>query len=149
MKSQPGYKPKPRSYRHRAPYQENLTIILFLTVVLTFWFQLLKLPLYLGYMAGINLIAFGYYGYDKRQAKKEKWRVPELILYLLALLGGVAGALIGMLVFNHKTRKQRFLEVLSVSLLLHVLIFVVIVLFFDPYLLTYNDWFAGLRTNVR
>ena len=60
------------------------------------------------YLAGINLITFLFYGYDKRQSQKNQLRIPELILHLLALLGGTPGALLGQLAFRHKTRKLSF-----------------------------------------
>ena len=56
------------------------------------------------YLAVINLATFIVYGADKRRARKGKWRVPERTLFLLPLLGGSVGALLGMRVFHHKTR---------------------------------------------
>ena len=64
------------------------------------------LPLF--YLLAINLLSFLIYGVDKWKAKREKWRVPEKTLFLLALLGGSVGALVGMKVFHHKTRKWYF-----------------------------------------
>lgn len=60
------------------------------------------------YLAVINLATFIVYGEDKRRARKGKWRVPEKTLFLLPLLGGSAGALLGMRVFHHKTRHWYF-----------------------------------------
>ena len=60
------------------------------------------------YLAAINLATFIVYGADKRRARKGKWRVPEKTLFLLPLLGGSAGALLGMRVFHHKTRPWYF-----------------------------------------
>ncbi len=57
---------------------------------------------------GISLVTFVQYGWDKRQAKKQKRRIPEKRLHLLALLGGTPGALLGQLFFRHKTKKKRF-----------------------------------------
>ena len=62
----------------------------------------------LGYLAAVNLIAFTVYGADKRRAKRSKRRVPEKTLFLLALAGGSAGALLGMRLFRHKTRHWYF-----------------------------------------
>jgi uncharacterized membrane protein YsdA (DUF1294 family) len=56
--------------------------------------------------------AFLAYGWDKRQARRGGWRVPELYLHALALVGGVIGAWAGRAVFRHKTRKPVFLVVL-------------------------------------
>ncbi|MEY8283119.1 DUF1294 domain-containing protein [Lachnospiraceae bacterium 50-23] len=60
------------------------------------------------YICGINLLSFAVFGYDKRCAKKDMWRIPEKTLFFLAFAGGSAGAWAGMYVFRHKTRKQRF-----------------------------------------
>ena len=46
--------------------------------------------------AAWNLIVFLTYGIDKLKAKKEKWRIPEKTLLLMALFLGGTGALIGM-----------------------------------------------------
>jgi len=62
----------------------------------------------LAYLAGINLLTFIVYGADKHRAKKGKWRVPEKTLFLLPLLGGSLGALLGMRVFRHKTKHWYF-----------------------------------------
>ena len=56
--------------------------------------------------------AFLAYGWDKRQAQRGGWRVPELFLHALALVGGVIGAWAGRAVFRHKTQKPVFLVVL-------------------------------------
>ena len=60
------------------------------------------------YLLIINVAAFCAFGIDKRKAKKNAWRIPEKTLLALALLGGSAGALLGMEVFHHKTRKKKF-----------------------------------------
>ncbi len=60
------------------------------------------------YLALVNVIAFAVYGADKRRAKKDKRRVPEKTLFLLAIIGGSVGALAGMYTFRHKTRHWYF-----------------------------------------
>ena len=62
----------------------------------------------LAWLAVINLLTFIVYGADKRRARKGKWRVPEKTLFLLPLLGGSIGALLGMRVFHHKTKHWYF-----------------------------------------
>lgn len=56
----------------------------------------------------INLATFAVYGADKRRARRGAWRVPEKTLFLLPLLGGSIGALLGMRVFHHKTKHWYF-----------------------------------------
>ena len=55
----------------------------------------------------VNLVAFGV---DKFNSKKRGYRIPESRLLLLALFAPF-GALFGMILFRHKTRKVKFLLV--------------------------------------
>ncbi len=48
------------------------------------------------------------FGLDKLLARMKKWRISEQVLLLLAFLFGGMGALFGMVLFNHKTRKGKF-----------------------------------------
>ena len=80
-------------------------------------------PLYwalLGYLAAVNLLAFTVYGADKRRAKKDKRRVPEKTLFLLAIIGGSVGAWAGMYTFRHKTRHWYFVWGIPAILLAQV-----------------------------
>ena len=58
------------------------------------------------YLIFINCTAFVVYGADKVFAKLHSWRVPEIVLLVLAALGGSAGAFIAMQLFHQ--RKQHF-----------------------------------------
>ncbi len=60
------------------------------------------------YLLVVNLAAFALMGMDKRRAKREQWRIPERTLFLAALLGGSAGAILGMRAFHHKTKHLYF-----------------------------------------
>lgn len=62
----------------------------------------------IAYLAAVNVVAFAVYGADKRRAKKERRRVPEKTLFLLAAIGGSLGAWAGMYAFRHKTRHWYF-----------------------------------------
>lgn len=62
----------------------------------------------IGYVILINIISFLLMGIDKRKAKRHKYRIPERTLFLIAVLGGSIGMLIGMYVFRHKTRHISF-----------------------------------------
>lgn len=67
--------------------------------------------------AAISLLTFVSYGLDKHAAKQKTWRVPERRLLLFGFAGGAAGALLGMQIFHHKTRKPRFWVVNILGLL--------------------------------
>ena len=60
------------------------------------------------YLLAVNIIACFFYGMDKWKARHGAWRIPERVLLLLAFVGGSLGALLGMRIFHHKTRKSKF-----------------------------------------
>lgn len=71
-------------------------------LVLQFW------PVWLGWLAAVNVLDFILMGVDKRRAKRDAWRIPERTFFLVALLGGTPGAILGMRYFRHKTKHWYF-----------------------------------------
>jgi len=73
----------------------------------------------------LNFISFLLFGYDKFQAKRGGWRISERVLLGLSLFGGGIGALSGMLVFRHKTRKNIFwlAAIVGIGLLIYLTVF--------------------------
>jgi uncharacterized membrane protein YsdA (DUF1294 family) len=61
------------------------------------------------YFILLTIFTFLCFGYDKGLARKNKWRIPERNLFILLLLGGTIGALLGMHAFRHKTNKTSFI----------------------------------------
>ena len=55
-----------------------------------------------------NFAVFCLYGFDKHRAKRGGRRVSERVLLLSAALLGSPGALFGMYIFRHKTKKAIF-----------------------------------------
>lgn len=74
------------------------------------------------YLLVLNLAVFFTYGWDKWKARRNQWRVPEHTLLALTFAGGGVGALLGMRVFHHKTRKTKFRLGVPAALLLWVLL---------------------------
>lgn len=62
----------------------------------------------LTYLIIINIIAFIICFMDKHRAKKHKYRIPEKVLLFVSLIGGCFGFYLGMILFNHKTKKIKF-----------------------------------------
>ena len=60
------------------------------------------------YLAIINLDAFLIMRADKRRAQRGKRRIPEATLFLVAVLGGSPGVMLGMRVYRHKTLHASF-----------------------------------------
>lgn len=78
------------------------------------------------YLFVINVITFAAFGLDKRKAKKRKLRIRESVLLGLALIGGSLGAMAGMFLFHHKTRKPAFRIGIPVLFLLQGVIWILI-----------------------
>jgi len=70
------------------------------------------LDLWLLVLAGdvliLSVVTLGFYAWDKRQAARSGWRVPEKRLHVLSLLGGWPGAYAGRRWLRHKSIKGRF-----------------------------------------
>ena len=66
------------------------------------------MPVIVRALIALNGFAIFLYGRDKWKARHGRWRIPEATLLLVALCGGSVGALMGMYLFRHKTRKPRF-----------------------------------------
>lgn len=86
------------------------------------------ITLLLEYLIAVNLIGFALMGIDKCKAKKRAFRIPEATLFIVAIIGGSIGSIIGMYAFRHKTRHWYFvygmpailiLQILLIALLLH------------------------------
>ncbi len=63
----------------------------------------------------INFIVFLIYGIDKAKARRGSFRISEAALLFAAVLGA-PGALLGMIVFHHKTRKAKFVVLVPLIL---------------------------------
>ena len=66
----------------------------------------MKLLLY--YLLIISAAGFLLMLVDKWKAKKNRWRIRESTLLIVAALGGSVGSLLGMYIFRHKTLHLKF-----------------------------------------
>ena len=57
------------------------------------------------YIVAVNIVAATLFSYDKFCAETHRWRIPEKVLHLLELMGGVAAVLVFMYALRHKNRK--------------------------------------------
>lgn len=55
-----------------------------------------------------SILTFAVYGVDKSRAQREQWRISEVALHSLEIMGGWPGALIAQRLFRHKNRKVSF-----------------------------------------
>ncbi len=79
------------------------------------WLVILAADLFL-----MSVLTLAFYAWDKRQAGRDGWRVPENRLHLLSLLGGWPGGLLGQRWLRHKTVKARFRFVFWLTVVVHV-----------------------------
>jgi len=79
-------------------------------------------PHALPYLVAINLAGLVAMHLDKRRARRRKRRISENALFTIALMGGEAGIIGGMLAFRHKTRKASFMAAISAIVLVHVVL---------------------------
>lgn len=82
------------------------------------------------YFISVNLIGFFLMGIDKHKAKKRAFRIPEATLFIIAIIGGSIGSIIGMYAFRHKTRHWYFVYGMPFILLLQIAL--IIALFNAP-----------------
>lgn len=82
---------------------------------------MLVISIIAGYFAVVNLLGFALMGIDKRRAVKRLWRIPESTLFIIAIIGGSLGSILGMQVFRHKTRHWYFVYGMSAILLLQII----------------------------
>ncbi|MEZ4768036.1 MAG: DUF1294 domain-containing protein [Caldilineales bacterium] len=89
---------------------------------------LVQLNWYIDWLIGWSVSLFLLYGIDKTQAVRKGWRVPEIVLHVLALIGGFIGGWLGMFIFRHKTRKPLFKVVLAIATVIGIVLFYFFVL---------------------
>ena len=78
----------------------------------------------LAYVIVLSLILLILMYTDKQKAIKQQWRISEKTLFTLAIFGGAIGGVLGMYLFRHKTKHNRF--AFGFSLLAAVQLFVII-----------------------
>lgn len=67
----------------------------------------------------LNVFTFLIYGIDKLKAKADARRISENFLIGSSIFFSSYGALLGMYVFHHKTRKIKFLICIPALVLIH------------------------------
>ena len=81
------------------------------------------------YIYFINVLAFFLYQNDKHRAEFFKRRIPEVVLFGIAVAGGSFGALCSMWMFRHKIHKSLFKIGVPV---LFLILCIILVLLGDP-----------------
>ena len=78
------------------------------------------------YIVFTNILLFTLMAIDKQKAKLRQWRISEKTLFILALIGGSIGGILGMYTFRHKTQKPQFVIGFPVILICEIILFIYI-----------------------
>lgn len=70
----------------------------------------------------MSFFCFLYYRFDKKRAVNSGYRVPEIRLHLIELLGGWPGGLIAQQIYRHKTKKKSYQLTFWLIVILHFII---------------------------
>ncbi|GGF62716.1 DUF1294 domain-containing protein [Alteromonas lipolytica] len=95
---------RPKSWRSLGLYLTSLFILVLIVAVLLERLSLLALYAY----GSLSLLTFMVYAWDKAAAKRERRRIPEKYLQILALAGGWPGAALAQRIVRHKSSKRPF-----------------------------------------
>ncbi len=76
------------------------------------------------YLIIVNIVGYAMMGIDKKRAIRGAFRISEASLFMVALIGGSLGSILGMQHFRHKTRHWYFKYGMPAILILQVLIFI-------------------------
>jgi len=68
----------------------------------------------------INLFTFFAYGRDKYCAKNNLWRIPEIQLHTMEILGGTIGAIVAQKFFHHKNKKKSYMATFFATIIIQI-----------------------------
>ena len=81
-------------------------------------FSLGMIETFLVLLVLINILTFILYAIDKRNAQRKDRRIRESVLIFFSLMCGGIGALLGMCLMKHKTRKMKFRVIVAIGLII-------------------------------
>ena len=76
------------------------------------------------YVGIVSLILCIYMYLDKERAKKKEWRISEKTLLTLGFFGGAIGGVLGMYLFRHKTKHNKFAFGFPLMAAIHIFLLV-------------------------
>jgi len=80
----------------------------------------------IGYFVIVNIVGLMSMAIDKAKAIHNKWRIPEKTLFIIAMLGGSIGSIMGMQMFRHKTKHATFTIGMPVILIVQIVLVLVV-----------------------
>lgn len=103
--------------RSRPPLLNVLIVIPLILSSYIIWHFNNPLPL-MSYVF-LSILTIILYGFDKRHAIQGQWRIPEMYIHVLEIMGGWPGSLIAQIDFSHKIRKSPYRRRLWLIIGLH------------------------------
>ncbi len=76
-------------------------------------------PYWLLWILSINLVTFFFFLVDKLSAGYKDSRIPNMILQLLIIGGGVIGGWMGVLLLRHKSQKLSYYFILIITTIVY------------------------------
>ena len=76
------------------------------------------------YLIFINIVGLLSMYLDKYFAKNNMYRISEKALFLIAIIGGSIGSIIGMYQFRHKTKHRQFTTGLPFIIFIQIMILI-------------------------
>lgn len=74
------------------------------------------------YYAGINVVTFVVFAIDKIKAMVGAWRIREIVLLGLCLIGGGGGGFLAMDLCNHKVKSMHFMVGVPMMICAHLVL---------------------------
>ena len=78
------------------------------------------------YVLFVTFLGIASMASDKIRAMEHRYRIPEAVLPLFAVVGGSIGSILGMFLFHHKTRKAKFRFGLPLILLVQIALIILL-----------------------
>ena len=88
----------------------------------------IKIIIFAIYLAIVNVLAFDICRTDRHRIDSGTWRYPPSAVIVYSMMGGTAGAILGILAFRYKIRHKAIIAAVSglFTIQLGVLIFITI-----------------------
>ena len=74
------------------------------------------------YLIIVNIWGYNQMRLDKQYAKSKKRRIPEKNLFMIAIIGGSLGSIIGMYKYRHKTKHSTFVVGMPMILIVQIVL---------------------------
>ncbi len=80
------------------------------------------------YLVILNIVSLSFMASDKIRAMEHRFRIPESVLLILAVVGGSLGILLGMFLFHNRVRRLKFKYGVPAILFIQLMLYVFLVL---------------------